>query len=51
MTSHHHPDLSAAIECLAPDMKLLLRESGLADRGVILWRSLFDDTSNTQIVD
>ena len=32
-------------------MKLLLRERGLADRGVILWLCLFDDKSNTRIVD
>ena len=51
MAYQHHPDLSAAIECLAPDMKLRLREIGLADRGAILWPCLFDDKSNTRIVD
>jgi hypothetical protein len=50
MTSQRNPELDASIECLAPDVQLLLRKKGTEDCGEIFWATFSDDEGKTRIV-
>jgi hypothetical protein len=50
MTNQPNPALDASIECLAPDVRLLLRGAGTEDRGAIFWATFSDDEGETRIV-